>query len=91
MTDTNVHALNGANLDSDRRRDFLNHIFHAYDTYVQLTGLEPDALVVVMGGVKQPSRVNWLMQGESRGASTSMLALAHAVIGKEIYNPIGDE
>ena len=91
MTDTNVHVLNGGTLDSERRQEFLNNIAASFDLYVQRTGCEPDALVVVMGGVKQSVRSSWLFKGETEGAGTSMLALAHAVIGKEIYNPNGDE
>ncbi len=86
MTETNIHALNSVNLTSDRRSEFLNNIAASFDLYVQMTGEEPDALVAVMGGIKQSSRSSWLCKGETEGATTSMLALAHCVIGRDIYN-----
>lgn len=77
-------SLRGARPTEDRKAEFLNWMGAAYDKYVQKMEQTPDALVCVLGGLKQPARADWLIQGESRGGGTSVLALAHATIIREL-------
>ena len=86
MTDTNVHVLSGATLDSDRRREFLNDVASAFDLYVKDFEHEPEALVFVFGGITDPVRVAYSTTGVSATGATSMLALASATIMKRIVN-----
>ena len=87
MSEGNVTAFPGAQIESDRRAEFARHAATSFDRYVKDYGVEPDCIVMVLGGVKQGARCSWLMQGDSRGGSTTMLSFAQAVLMKEIVNP----
>lgn len=82
-----VTALPGVIMVSDRRAFFLNEIATSFDLYVRDYGYEPDSFVIVMGGIKQTARCSYTMRGESQAAATTMLALAGAVVAKEVINP----
>ena len=84
MTDTNVHVLNGGTLDSERRREFLNDVASAFDLYVKDFEIEPEAIVFVLGGITQPTRVAYATTGTSQSGATSMLTLASATILKRV-------
>lgn len=77
---------NGApsDLGSIRRADFLQTIAESFDLYVERNGYEPDALAYVLTGIKQRSRVGWMMGGESEGAGTAVLSIAQAHLTAEI-------
>lgn len=83
----NVSTLPGVVIASDRRALFLNEIAAAFDHYVADYGVEPEAYVGVLGGIKQTARVSWTMQGETAHGTSTMLALAAAVVTKELVNP----
>lgn len=68
----------------ERRADFLQAVTQSYDRYVSDFGQRPDAVVYILGGVRQSARAHWAVDGDSRGAATSMLAFAHAVLGREV-------
>lgn len=82
--DRNVIAIRGAEVRSDRKAHFVNHVGACFDAYVSDYGQQPDAIVLVLGGVKQNARCSWTVQGESEGAATSMLALATGVMTREV-------
>lgn len=82
-----VVAIHGANLEDERRAAFINDFAAAYDKFVASYGEQPDAFVMVMGGVSQTCRASWTIKGKPRGSNTSMLAMAHAVLLKEIIYP----
>lgn len=79
-----VVALPGVVQSSDRKAFFLNELAASFDRYVEDYGVEPDAFVAVMGGIKQTCRLSWTTQGESEGAPATMLALAYANVMKEL-------
>lgn len=72
-----------------RRLAFLGNLGRAYDAYVREHGTEPEALVVVLGGLKQAAEVQWFLEDETKGGATSMLALAQVAILGEIVSPQG--
>lgn len=84
---SNVAALPGVLMDSDRRAFFLNEVAGSYDRYMSDMGCEPEAFVMVFGGLTQTARVSWTTQGESEGGAVTMLAIAQATIMKQIVNP----
>lgn len=86
----NVVGLRGKPVESDRRAVFLNWLAQEFDSYVEATGREPDALVIVFGGLKQEARPSWMIRGESEGGGTTMLALAQATLMHEIASPSGN-
>lgn len=75
MTDT-VISLRGGAFENERRAAFLQAVATSYDLYVTDHGEEPDALVYVLCGLKQPSRIAWEIQGPSMGGASSILSLA---------------
>lgn len=89
MSESTVTAFPGAQISSDRRAHFLNYVAGAFDAYVKLHGEEPDAIVSVMGGLKQDARCSWTIGGASEGGATTMLAFAQAVLTRELCNPNG--
>jgi hypothetical protein len=82
-----VTALPGVQVESDRKALFVNDMAASFDRYVADFGCEPEAFVVVMGGLRQNARVSWTTQGDTEGGAVSMLAIAQATILKEIVNP----
>ena len=84
MTDNNVHALNGADIASDRRREFLNDVASAFDAYTKDYETEPEAIVFVLGGITSPTRMAYSTTGTSQSGASSMLALASAAILKRV-------
>lgn len=82
-----VTAFPGALIGSDRKAMFLNDFAASFDRYVKDFGEEPEAFVATMGGIRQKVRVSYTTQGETEGCAGSMLALAQAVITKEILSP----
>lgn len=79
----NVIAMRGTAVRNDRKTNFVNHAGSCFDSYVAATGQEPDALVVVLGGVKQTARCSWTVQGDSEGGAATMLAFAAAALNRE--------
>ena len=88
--DTNVHALNGADIASDRRREFLNDVASAFDAYTKDFETEPEAIVFVLGGIAQWTRAAYTTTGTSQSGATSMLALASATILKRVVMGPGE-
>lgn len=85
LKDTNVVALSGKAFSQDERKaEVLNHVAHSYDRYVKDFGRRPDAIVGVLGGIRQSSRSFWVVNGDSRGGAKSMLSLAHATLIKDL-------
>lgn len=82
-----VVAFRGVAPSTERRALLLNEFAGSFDKYVADYGVEPDAYVTVFGGLKQTARVSWLIQGETEGGATTMLALASAVITRELVRP----
>jgi hypothetical protein len=72
----NVVKLGQAAVDSPRRTLFLQTVAAAFEEFVAAYGREPDAIVYVLNGIKQPSQVGWCIEGESGEGVTSTLALA---------------
>lgn len=79
-----VTSIRGAAVTNERRAHFLTHLAASFDAYVADIGEEPDALVIVMGGLKQTARPTWTVCGDSEGGPTTMLALAHVSLLKEV-------
>lgn len=75
MTD-NVVSIHGAEISNARREAFMRAVAASFDIYVEARGEEPEALVYVLCGVKQPSQIGWDVHGESRAGVTSVLSLA---------------
>lgn len=84
---TGVVSLHGLEIEPERRKIFLAAVAQSYDIYQRNHGVEPEAIVYVLGGLKQTASVAWHLEGDSRGGPTSMLAFAQALIMKEIINP----
>lgn len=72
----NVVSLNGAQIKSDRRASFIQTVAMSYDRYIKAYGEQPDAIVLILGGIKQTSQIGWDVEGESQQGMTSLLALA---------------
>lgn len=71
----NVVRFGSADIRSDRRAAFLVAVAQTFDRYVSEFGFEPEAIVYLMNGLKQPSLVGWDIQGESQGGPASILSL----------------
>lgn len=80
----NVQSLHGAVIGSDRKAVFLNMMGACFDNYARTTGAEPEAAVLVMGGLKQAFAPGWHLTGDSEGGTISMLALAAACLQSAI-------
>lgn len=80
----NVVSLRGGSLDSDRKQAFLNAVATSYEAYVDRYGYEPEAIVYTMLGLKQVAWTGWLVQGDSQGGSSSILALAGVAVTREV-------
>jgi hypothetical protein len=76
----------GAPIHNDRKANFLRHVAASFDSYVLKHGYDPDALVMVFGGLKQSAEPYWIIRGESEGGATTMLAFAQATLQREIAN-----
>lgn len=75
MTAT-VVSIKGGEIENERRATFLQAVAASFDRYVSENGQEPDALVYVMCGLKQPSQIAWDIRGDSMGGPVSVLSLA---------------
>lgn len=53
---------------------------HALDDYIDQHGESPEAVVIVLCGLKQPANLYWGIEGASRGGATSVLSLAQTAI-----------
>lgn len=71
-----VVSLKGGAIENERREAFMRAVATSYDFYVEEHGHDPDAIVYVLCGIKQPSQIAWDIQGESQGGPTSILSLA---------------
>lgn len=78
-----ITSLHGAAVTNERRAHFLTHTAASFDRYVEGLGYEPDALMIVMGGLKQTARPTWTVCGDSEGGPTTMLLLAAGAFTKE--------
>lgn len=74
-----------------RKQQFLDHLAMSLETYIERYDEVPDALVVVMGGVFQTARVNYIIGGDSKRGTTSFLALAHVALARELIAPNGED
>lgn len=72
----NVISLKGGAIENERREAFMRAVATSYDLYAESYGHDPDALVYVLCGIKQPSQIAWEIQGESQGGPLSVLAIA---------------
>jgi hypothetical protein len=80
---SSVVALHGQPIVNDQRAAFMASAEASFDKYVEDYGEEPDSMIWVFGGIRQTTRTGWLMNGDTRGGATSMLALASAVLFKD--------
>lgn len=87
MTGDNVVSLKGAEIANERRDEFVARMAVAFDAYVKAEGYEPDAAVMILCGVRQTARTAYLIQGESQGCGSTILAFAHASLLNEFLNP----
>ncbi len=71
-----VISLKGGEIKNERRALFVQAVAATFDFYVERHGYEPDALVYVICGLKQPSIVAWDIRGESKGGGGSILSQA---------------
>jgi hypothetical protein len=72
----NVVSLHGGDIANARRQAFVQAVAASFDLYVEAYGHEPDAIVYVLCGLKQPSRIAWDIHGDSMGGPTSILSIA---------------
>lgn len=86
MSGASISALPGVQIASDRRAFLLNEMAASFDRYVADYGHEPEVYMMVLGGIRLPSRLSWTTQGESEGHVAVMLAVAQATIFKEIVS-----
>ena len=84
-----IVALGKARVDDDRKRAFLYVLAAAYDDYVNGQGQVPDAIAFVLGGLKQAGQPSYMVNGDSRGGSTTWLTFASACLMREAMN--GDD
>ena len=84
-----VVALGKARVDDDRKRAFLDVLAAAYDDYVSGQGQIPDAIAVVLGGLKQAGQPSYMVNGDSQGGSTTWLTFASACLMREAMS--GDD
>jgi hypothetical protein len=85
--EANVVSLRGVAVESDRRTEFVRRLSDAFDEFVAKAHGEPEAMVVTLCGLKQPSQTYWLVQGDSEGGARSVLALAALSVMKEAVDP----
>lgn len=74
----------GAQVHSDRKANFINHAGQVFDSYALRYGEQPDAMVMVLGGLRQAAETFWIVRGDSEGGATTMLALAQASIQRQL-------
>ena len=76
----NVVSISGADVEinNPRRDRFMKAVVNSFDLYVRDNGHEPEAIVYVLCGLKQSSRIAWDVTGDSAGGATSIIALAAA-------------
>lgn len=79
-----VVPLRGEQLDSSGRAAFLAHVAESFDKYVATYGHEPDALLAVFAGIRQPAHSFWLIRGDSEGAANAMLLLGAHTLQAEV-------
>jgi len=72
----NVVSLGGGPVESERRAAFLQSVAQSFDAYVTDYGDEPEAIVYVMAGITQASRIAWHIVGASESGVASVLSLA---------------
>lgn len=83
--DANVIGLRGSlPLRCDRKDQFVQNLSQSFDSYVRKYGEEPDAVVSVLGGLKQTAEAYWCVRSDSEGGGTTMLAVAQATLTREI-------
>jgi hypothetical protein len=75
VTDNGV-SLKGGAVENERRTAFMRAVASSYDLYLEAVGEEPDAIVYVLCGIRQQSRIAWDIHGDSAGGPTSILSLA---------------
>lgn len=71
-----------------RRALFLERLAAAFDGFAEHVGAEPEAMVMVLCGLKQDAEVSYIVQGDSEGGETSVLAYAQAAITRAILLPV---
>ena len=72
----NVIHISGGEIASERKARFLDSVALSFDNYVDEHGFEPEAVVYVLCGVTQPSRIAWDITADSVGGPISCIALA---------------
>lgn len=80
----NVVSLGPARIKTDRKARFIEQLAATYDGYVEKAGAEPDALVLVVGGVGAPQSVAWFVGGDSEGMADAVVARALITIQREL-------
>lgn len=71
-----VVSLRGGEVENERRAAFVQAVAASFDLYVERNGQEPDAVVYVLCGIKQPPQIAWDIRGDSMGGPTSILSIA---------------
>lgn len=79
----------GGQIHNDRKANFINNIGASFDSFTRKYGEQPDAMVIVLGGLRQAAETFWIVRGESEGGATTMLAFAQASIQRQLLN--GDD
>lgn len=74
----NVVSITGGEIENERRQAFIQAVAATFDIFVERCGVEPDAIVYVMGGVGQQSLIAWDTKGDSLKAVNHVLS--HAAI-----------
>ncbi len=71
-----VVSLKGGEIENERRAAFMQAVAASFDLYVSDHGHEPEAIVYVLCGLKQPSHIAWDIQGDSQGGPMSIISIA---------------
>lgn len=85
-----VIGLRGVVGENDRKALLLQAVSASFDLYVTDWGEEPDAIVYVLGELKQTCRPGWQISGASEGGATSMQSVAAMSLLRDIIAPDQD-
>lgn len=81
-----VVSLRAGPVSTEARSEFMRHVAEAFDDYVRAHSDEPEALVMVFCGLRQPARSGWLIRGESEGGGCTVVCLAQGALQSAICN-----
>ena len=71
-----VVSIKGGEIENERRAAFVQAVAASFDLYLEATGVEPEAIVYVLCGLKLPARIAWDIRGDSIGGGSSILSMA---------------